>query len=260
MLILVDEVQEHPATAAAAVRAGCRASQDETPLGVVLAGLPSAISAVINEVSYAERIPAVGLDALEPDEAFDAIARPMRVHGVELPEQYRPHVHTVTGGYPFFVQVLGRDLWFCADVRERISSSAWKKAVTATSTRTDQWLTDRFARIPARGQRYLVAGNRVGWPAATGAVAKELGVPHQEASPARAALVSDGVLWVPERGQVSRHSEPGWTGTPPEAGDVRSPRCARNVQRGRAELHVALAAMGPYARHHRVRGESQGVP
>ena len=212
LLVLLDEAQEHPATAAAVVRAAHRASQDGLAFGAVLAGLPRVVKDVVAEVSYAERIPASTLGALDADDAFDAIARPLAEAGVELDDDRRPHVRTVTGGYPYFVQVLGRSLWEAADDPERITDAAWAAAVTATAKRTDQWLADRFARVPPAQQRYLHAANELGWPASTGEIAAALDSDHATQSPTRAALIDDGLLWAPGRGVVDLVIPPlgGW--------------------------------------------------
>lgn len=202
LLVLVDEAQEHPPTSAAVVRAGHRATQDGLACGVVLAGLPHATRDVVAEVSYAERIPTSLLGPLDADAAFRAIADPLAAHGVRLDATRRAHVATVTGGYPFFVQVLGRELWLAADAPAHVSADAWRAAVKATAARTDRWLEDRYSRLPGRQQRYLRAANEVGWPARTGDVAAHLDTSHASLSPARAGLLDDGVLWVPRRGEV----------------------------------------------------------
>lgn len=212
LLVLVDEAQERPATAAAVVRAAHRASQDGIAFGAVLAGLPRVVKDVVAEVSYAERIPETTLGALNRDDAFDAIARPLADAGVDLPAGRRPHVLTVTGGYPYFVQILGRALWEAADDPDRISDAAWSTAVTATARRVDSWLADRFARVPPSQQRYLRAANKVGWPASTGEVAAVLDSDHATQSPPRAALIDDGLLYAPGRGTVDLVIPPlaGW--------------------------------------------------
>lgn len=212
LLVLLDEAQEHPATAAAVMRTAHRASQDGLAFGAVLAGLPRMVKDVVAEVSYAERVPATTLGALGRDDAFDAIARPLADAGVELDDARRPHVLTVTGGYPYFVQILGRALWQSADEPDRITDAAWTAAATATARRTDQWLGDRFARVPPAQQRYLHAANEVGWPASTGAIAAALDSDHATQSPTRAALIDDGLLYAPGRGVVDLVIPPlgGW--------------------------------------------------
>lgn len=212
LLVLLDEAQEHPRTAAAVVRAAHRASQDALAFGVVLAGLPRVVKDVVAEVSYAERIPETTLGALDRDDAFDAIARPLADADIEFPDARRPHVLTVTGGYPYFVQILGRALWEAADDPNRISDAAWSTAVTATARRVDGWLADRFARIPPSQQRYLRAAHEVGWPASTGEIVEVLGSDHASQSPTRAALIDDGLLYAPGRGTVDLVIPPlaGW--------------------------------------------------
>lgn len=212
LLVLVDEAQQHPATAAALVRAGHRAAQDDQAMGLVLAGLPGLQAAIVDEVSYAERLPALPLGPLSSDDAFAAIATPLREAGVHLPTRHRAHVHTITGGYPFFVQVLGREVWRALDEQDEVTSAAFGRAATATAERTDQWLADRVARLPNSQRAYLVAGSTVGWPASTGAIADAMGRSHASLSPVRAALLADGLLQAPARGQVDLVIPPlaGW--------------------------------------------------
>lgn len=212
LLLLLDEAQEHPATAAALVRASHRAAQDGLAVGLVLAGLPGMQAAIVAEVSYAERIDAVGLGPLSTDDAFAAIAVPLADAGVTLSTDHRGHVATVTGGYPYFVQVLGREVWRALDDDDRVSPGAFSRAARAAAQRTDQWLADRVARLADSQRDYLEAGSRVGWPARTGAIAAELGRPPSSLSPVRAALLADGLLLVPTRGVVDLVVPPlaGW--------------------------------------------------
>lgn len=212
LLLLVDEAQEHPATAAALVRAGHRAAQDGLFAGLVLAGLPGVQAAVVEEVSYAERIAGIGLGPLGPDDAFTAIAAPLAEAGVRLPDDRRAHVATVTGGYPYFVQVLGREVWRALDDEREVTPVAFTRAARATAERTDQWLADRVARLPDSHLAYLAAASRLGWPARTGAIAESMGRSHPSLSPVRAALLADGLLLVPSRGLVDLVIPPlaGW--------------------------------------------------
>ena len=202
LLVLVDEAQEDTSTAAAVVRACHRAGQDRMAFGAVLAGLPRVTLEVVKTVSYAERWPSRELRSLSVRDAFDAIARPLAGRGVELPTARLEHVHTVTGGYPFFVQVLGGELWRTADSADAISAAVFNAAATATAARADRWMTDRMARVADRELEYLHTANQIGWPAATGAIADVLGITHQAASPARGALIDEGLLWAPRRGVV----------------------------------------------------------
>ncbi len=212
LLLLLDEAQEHPGTAAALVRASHRAAQDGLAAGLVLAGLPGVQSAVVDEVSYAERIDGVGLGPLGRDDAFTAIAAPLEQAGVHLPRNRRDHVTTITGGYPYFVQVLGREVWRALDDEREVTPAAFRGAARATAERTDQWLADRVARLPESQLDYLAAASRLGWPARTGAIAEAMGRSHASLSPVRAALLADGLLLVPTRGEVDLVIPPlaGW--------------------------------------------------
>lgn len=212
LLLLLEEAQEHPATAAALVRASHRAAQDGLAAGLVLAGLPGVQRAVVEEVSYAERTTAIGLGPLGVDDAFAAIAGPLADAGIHFPDDRRAHVSTVTGGYPYFVQVLGREVWRALDDEEEATAAAFARAARATAERTDQWLADRVARLPDSQREYLVAGARPGWPAGTGAIAESMGRSHSSLSPVRAALLADGLLLVPARGLVDLVIPPlaGW--------------------------------------------------
>lgn len=212
LLLLLDEAQEHPPTAAALVRASHRAAQDGLAAGLVLAGLPGVQASVVAEVSYAERIAAVGLGPLDADDAFAAIAAPLAEAGIHLPPDRRSHVTTVTGGYPYFVQVLGREVWRTLDDEHEVTTAAFARAARATAERTEQWLADRVARLPDSQRDYLVAGSRLGWPASTGGIADAMGRSHSSLSPVRAALIADGLLLVPGRGLVDLVIPPlaGW--------------------------------------------------
>lgn len=202
LLVLVDEAQEHPASAAAIVRAVHRAQQDGVAAGAVLAGLPRVVDDVIRVVSYAERWPSTPLGSLSDDDAFEAIAQPLDEEGVELPQAHLGKVATLTGGYPFFVQVLGTQLWAAADDPSRITDAAFATAARGTADRTSRWMSQPLDRLPDRQLTYLLAANDVGWPARTGAINERMGGDHSSLAPLRAALLDDGLLWSPRRGEV----------------------------------------------------------
>lgn len=209
LLLLVDETQEAPSVAGEVVRFAHRAAVEhpDLPVGVVLVGLPSTPRRLIAEVSYAERITVLDLGTLDERATHRALAGPLADAGVTLSAGRAPGARTITGGYPYFVQLFGDALWRACDHPEQITPTAWGAAARATSGRMQEWHANRWRRVSEAGRAYLQAAADALDPdrgtAATATVTEVLGLTAGAASNRRDVLVNDGLLYGAAYGEVA---------------------------------------------------------
>jgi hypothetical protein len=115
VLILLDELQEADVQEQAAINTALhRLGQGEPPLPLVLvgAGLPSLPAQLADATSYAERLydyRPVGL--LDGPAALDALTLPTRARGVDWAPEALTMAADVAGGYPYFLQAIGKHVW-----------------------------------------------------------------------------------------------------------------------------------------------------
>lgn len=113
ILLLVDEVQYlSEKELGALVMAMHRMQQLALPLAMVGAGLPTLPGLTGNAKSYAERLFAfTEVGALSKTESVSAIRMPLEGAGVRIEDAAADFVFARSGGYPYFIQEWGFQLW-----------------------------------------------------------------------------------------------------------------------------------------------------
>jgi hypothetical protein len=209
-LILVDELQEASAADLTAVNTAVhQIGQSEIPLPLVFvgAGLPSLPAQLADATSYAERLydyRPVGL--LDRAGAAAALTRPTLVHGVVWEPDALAAALAIAGGYPYFLQEVGKHVWDAArsttinlddvsvggqfarnEVDEGLYRSRWERAT------------------PAQRKLLRVMGELGGDnPVAISDLATAMGRRRvSDLSVARNEVIKKGLLYAPERGWLA---------------------------------------------------------
>lgn len=82
------------------------------PIGLVLCGLPTLTSNLLNARSYTERMfRAEEIGSLEREEARQALTQPLKDGTISIAEVVVEKVVDEVEGYPYFVQLWGAELW-----------------------------------------------------------------------------------------------------------------------------------------------------
>jgi AAA ATPase domain len=209
-LILVDELQEASAAELSAVNTAVhQLGQSDIPLPVVFvgAGLPSLPAQLAEATSYAERLydyRPVGL--LDVAAASAALTGPTRERGVVWEPDALQAALAIAGGYPYFLQEVGKHVWDAArsstinlddvsvggqfarsEVDEGLYRSRWERATPAQR---------RLLRVMGE----LGGGN----PVAISALAAAMGKRRvSDLSVARNEVITKGLLYAPERGWLA---------------------------------------------------------
>ncbi|MBK6887866.1 MAG: AAA family ATPase [Tetrasphaera sp.] len=213
--IFVDEMQDLGPEDVSALCAACHEiSQAALPVLVVGAGLPHLPAVLSASKSYSERLFRYArIDRLDPEAAAAALAVPAREEDAAYTPEALSQMYAVTGGYPYFIQAYGKEVWdlapaspiTAADVRVAVPRAEAELAVGFFGSRYERATPAERDYLRAMADIALVPGDSpVELDAvATADVAKTLGKQPQSLSPARDALLKKGLIYSTERGRIA---------------------------------------------------------
>lgn len=204
--IFIDEMQDlDNETLSALVTAQHYAGQREMPFYIVGAGLPNLPGRLAEARSYAERLfDYRPIGKLTPTEASESFTIPAgRVGGKFTPSALK-HLLEASGHYPYFIQAFGSTLWEVAPATPFTPEDA-KIAIQAGLRQLDAgFFPSRWDRATPRERDYLTAMTQdTDQPSQTGQIAHRLGRKPTSLGKIRAELVTKGIIYSPEYGQVA---------------------------------------------------------
>ena len=213
--LLVDEVQDLSREELAALcLLAHTAGQEGWRLVVALAGLPSIPRVLTEAKSYAERLFEYRhVEALSDDQSREALLAPARGEGVGWDEDAVEHVVAATDGYPYFLQQFGQEAWNVAAGPTTIDlADARVGTATGLAALDAGFFRSRWERATRAEQQYLRSMAEDGDAgSATAAVASRVGRSARSVGPARAALITKGLVYPREHGVVA-FTVPGMAG------------------------------------------------
>ncbi|HEY4812063.1 MAG TPA: AAA family ATPase [Solirubrobacteraceae bacterium] len=177
-----------------------RATQKNMPITVAAAGLPQIPRLTGEARSYAERLFTFPIIAsLSDQDARAAFVEPARHQQVDYEEAALALALPWTGGYPFYIQQLGKHAWNLAEsspITKRDVAAAMPIAQAALDTSIYEV---RIQRVTDRERRYMRAMAELGeGPYRSGDVAAKLGVMTSEVSAIRQRLLEKGLAYATE--------------------------------------------------------------
>jgi hypothetical protein len=178
------------------------------PILAGVAGLPGS-RAVMRRASstYAERVREHELGLLGEGAATEALTVPAEQRGVRYePEALAPVVEA-TGGYPFFVQLMGYETWNAAaerGARSVVNAEDAAAGVARARLEAARLYESRLDEVPDTERRYLdaAAGLEEG-ERRSAEVAAALGGTSEEWAWARQRLIELGLLRPAGRGRIA---------------------------------------------------------
>lgn len=180
------------------------ATRQRWPLVVVIAGLPALRANRLP--SYFERADWHEIGALTPTAAEEAISGPAAAAGRPYEDGAAERLASVTGGYPYAVQVFGHAAWRASQGEPVISANAVGLAIPAATAQLERNLfAQRWEQASPRERQYLSAlASQVaeGGDATGAAVARRLGTTTRLVGKYRERLIAKGTL-VPEGERLS---------------------------------------------------------
>lgn len=206
LAILVDEAQDLTNDELVAVCATAHlAGQNASPVLFALAGLPNMPRILAEAKSYAERLFVYDhIEQLTEVLAREALAEPAAGEGVEWDDDAVDFLVGETQGYPYFLQQFGQDTWNAADGSKLTLTDAKIGAARGRAELDGGFFRARWDRATRAEQRYLRAMSEDGdHGSPSGEVASRLGKSPNSLGPARANLISKGLVYAPEHGVVA---------------------------------------------------------
>ena len=180
------------------------AAQDGLPLYLVGSGLPSIRALVGKSKTYAERMFNYReIGALSEQDVAAAISNPFKDAGVVVAAAAIEKIFAYSGGYPYFLQEYGYQLWLETEGGE-IDVSLVERALPFVHKRLDDNFFDvRFDRVTNKEREFLRAMAEFSSPIAVSVVAERLKRPLNAISAARAALIRKGMVYSPSHGEIA---------------------------------------------------------
>jgi hypothetical protein len=177
-----------------------RATQKNMPVTVVAAGLPQIPRLTGEARSYAERLftfPVIA--SLSENDARAALVEPARHHKVDYEDGAIACALSWTGGYPFYIQQLGKHAWNLAE-KSPILKEDIEAAMPIAQAALDRSIYEvRIQRVTDRERRYMRAMAELGrGPYRSGDVAGKLGLNTSEVSVLRQRLLDKGLVYATE--------------------------------------------------------------
>jgi hypothetical protein len=204
--VFVDEMQDLDAeTMGALIAAQHAANQRDWPFYIVAAGLPNLPRVLTETRSYAERLfnyrP---IGKLGRDDAAYALREPAERLGAEYEAESLEKLLDATDGYPYFIQEFGQTAWNLAQDRTITVADAAAAVSYGTEQLDAGFFKSRWERATRSERRmlYAMAADGEG-PSPTAAVAHRMSLQPSSLGPYRAALISKGLVYAPEHGQLA---------------------------------------------------------
>lgn len=203
--LILDEMHQLPRREMEALIIGLhRTSQKGLPIGLVGGGLPLLPELTGQARTYAERgfqFRAVG--PLQIAEAEEALREPAKAQGISWTHDAIGRVLELTGGYPYFLQEYGRQIWALGNGK-KIDLSQVELAEALVQEDLDaSFFSQRIGKLSAYELRYLAALASLGdGPQQSGNIAAALGKTVRMVSEPRDRLMKAAVIYAPRRGEV----------------------------------------------------------
>ena len=206
VVLFVDEMQHLSNEELGALCQACHETgQQRLPFFVVGAGLPNLPGKLAEAKSYSERLfHYARVDRLQHADALAALERPAADEQVVWSPHAAAAVLAASDGYPYFIQQFGQTTWNAA------TGTPINETDAAVGIRDGWVLLDqgffraRWERATPAERDYLAAMARDGdGPSSTGEVASRLKKKATSLGPTRANLISKGLVYAPEHGQIA---------------------------------------------------------
>lgn len=206
VVYLIDEMQYlEPVAMGALCMAFHKLAQQQLPVALVGAGLPSLPAQLRAAKPYAERLfEYLPLGKLEPAAARSALVMPATRSGADYEDAGVDLILAAADGYPYFLQEHGRVVWEEAGVSP-ITTAAVEEALPVVQEILDEEFFDnRVEEATNEERRYMAAMADLGdGPQSTAEITQQAGYKARASSgKARQALIRKGLIDAPEHGTV----------------------------------------------------------
>lgn len=207
IVLLIDEVQEADADGLRALSYAWQHMQSESPdlpLMTLCAGLSHTQDVITDAVSFAERFEYTYFANLPEDAASEALVNPALKKGVKWHASVRKAALQRAGGYPYFLQLIGDEVWKAAgfpDAGGALLASDFAAAEERFQESQNNFYRARWKKATKREMDFLAAMAGHGTPYIKRAtIAESMGVNTTNISELRRSLMDKGLIESPKHG------------------------------------------------------------
>ncbi len=178
--------------------------REEREVALALAGLPSAVSDLLNDdvLTFLRRATPVELADVPLDEVRAALQETITAGGKQISANALDAATAATGGYPFMIQLVGYHVWRKSNGLYIDMQSA-DEGITAARKRLGSTVhATALADLSDIDRTYLIAMSQDDGPSKTGVVAQRMGETPQYANVYRTRLIDSGVIEAIGHGKV----------------------------------------------------------
>ena len=203
-LILIDEVRT-----SAAMREVASAYQelvgDQKNVAIAMAGLPHAVSAVLNDsvLTFLNRATRVELGLISSNLIRAYYERSFRTIGIKLSDELLDRAALATRGFPYLMQLIGYYvIEYTPDSGEVTKEIMDKAERSALGDMEDNVFTPILNPLSDNDIIFLRAMAHVGGTVTTAKLQMKLGKKGPAIQPYRKRLIDEGVIEAPRRGEL----------------------------------------------------------
>jgi hypothetical protein len=171
--------------------------RDGLPIGLVFAGLPSAVSDLLNEgvATFLRRADRIDLHAAAVRDVERSYAHIFTGGGFDLPPTVVHKAANATAGYPFLIQLVGYFLWQEAELEPAVTESTANRAIDQARRRNTRVVIQAaLSTASSRDMDYLKAMSVDAGPSKARDIAARMGASSSLAGNHRARLIDAGIV------------------------------------------------------------------
>ncbi|WP_415854934.1 ATP-binding protein [Sinomonas sp. G460-2] len=207
LAITVDEVHAADRTEIATLAANVQHFiREGLPIALIFAGLPAAVSDLLNEgvATFLRRADRIDLHAASIDETANSFADLFAKGGYELHPDLARAAADGTGGYPFLIQLVGYSLWQEAEAASgSLDAAAVERAVAAARRRNERTVIEAaLSTASARDSDFLLAMAQDDGASDVGDIGRRMSARPNLVGKYRARLIDAGLVEQAGYGQV----------------------------------------------------------
>jgi type II secretory pathway predicted ATPase ExeA len=204
VVFLVDEIHADESALKVLLTAYQHLSREERKVAIAMAGLPSAVSSMLNVdvITFIRRAHRETLTNISLDEVAQGLKDTFEDYGKLIDDDALRYATTATEGYPFLIQMIGFQIWELSG-SDPICLAEAKKGVTVAQEYMERAVHEpALADLSAMDRKFLIAMSVDNKPSKAGDIAQRLAKSLSYAAQYRKRLIDAGLIMETSYGHV----------------------------------------------------------
>lgn len=207
LIITVDEIHAADRNELAQLAASVQHFiQDRLPIGLVFAGLPAAVSDLLNEgvATFLRRADKIDLHAAGIRDVEQSFSSTFAAAGFHIAPELIHEAAASTGGYPFLIQLVGYFLWREAENNNgKVAASESHRAIDAAHRRNARTVIEAaLSTASPKDLEFLHAMAQDDGPSVAGSIGQRLNAKTNLVANYRSRLLAAGLIEPAGHGKI----------------------------------------------------------